>query len=78
MWIVDKDPMNKLLLIAAGLLVGAWFLKGGAGSGGLALPEETVPVTELVETICESGEAVDLGDHVAADRWTLFEYGADW
>ncbi|MEM7203246.1 MAG: hypothetical protein AAF628_23490 [Planctomycetota bacterium] len=32
---------------------------------------------ELVATISH-GEAVALEDHLAANKWTLFEYTADW
>lgn len=66
--------MQKLLLILVPLaLVGVYFFPGSS----IELPTEQLPEEELVETISK-GEAVDLEDHLRADRWTLIEYGAVW
>ena len=66
--------MNRLtcLLLALGLIACA--PGPGTSDGG---PTGRVPSDQLIATISE-GEAVELSEHLDAEGWTLFEYGAEW
>jgi len=64
--------MQKILLALTAVAALGWYLRPGP-----ALPTERLAGEELVATISH-GEAVDLDEHTADGRFTLFEYTADW